>query len=787
MRSFGRRHTLSRWLTGAAAFVLLFAIMLPVNAALPGSSFESNDGNLVVDGGASALDWANAPNRQAALDKPTGQQDDSFGNGTKEDTAVPTVVDGSIPNNKSDLTRFYVANDKVAGKDFLYLAWERVQEPTGTTNMDFEFNQSKVLSSNGVTPVRTAGDVLIKYDLSQGGTNPTLGFHRWVTSGQASQVCEASNSLPCWGKVQPLAGNFEGAINTAPVSDPIAPDAPRSLSARTFGEAAINLTDSGIFPAGQCTAFGKAYLKSRSSDAFTAAVKDFVAPIDINVSNCGGITIHKDALPDGPTDFAYSTTGGLSPVSFSLDDDTNATLSNTQTYAAIQQGTYTVTEGATSGFDLTNIACTVTGTGGTTYTPDLNARTVTIQLKPLDSVDCTFTNTQRGSITIVKNTSGGNDTFAFTGTGTGVDPSFNIATAAGTGSKTFNNLAPGAYSVTETGPQSGWQFTSLSCGAGGVVDGSNGQKANITLPAGGNVTCTFSNTKQGSITIVKDAVPNAVKDFDFSTTGGLSPSTFSLDDDGSEDAANGGLKSSKTYSNVPPGAYSVTEGDAGSNWDLTGLSCDVTGAGTSATPDKPNHLASITLGAGGSVTCTFTNTQRASIVILKKDDAGAVLAGAEFTLYKDAAPTGGAAPGQEDNVAVGQPCVTDANGTCSFTNLVPGDYWAVETDTPDGYETADPQPATVGAGGEVTLTFEDARLFKVIVLVCKQSDHTLYASHVTFDGGTEQTSIKGSDLPTSLQSLESDLCGLGGATLNGVQANDGGAYHAAVTIPKQAL
>ncbi len=40
--------------------------------------------------------------------------------------------------------------------------------------MDFEFNQSSVISTNGVTPVRTAGDVLIQYDLAKGGTNPRV-------------------------------------------------------------------------------------------------------------------------------------------------------------------------------------------------------------------------------------------------------------------------------------------------------------------------------------------------------------------------------------------------------------------------------------------------------------------------------------------------------------------------------------------------------------------------------------------------------------------------------------
>ena len=31
-------------------------------------------------------------------------------------------------------------------------------------------------SANGVTPIRTAGDMLVIYDLSNGGTNPTLSI-----------------------------------------------------------------------------------------------------------------------------------------------------------------------------------------------------------------------------------------------------------------------------------------------------------------------------------------------------------------------------------------------------------------------------------------------------------------------------------------------------------------------------------------------------------------------------------------------------------------------------------
>src|SRR5512132_4528483 len=168
------------WATLAAFAAGLVFTFAASTAPLPGSNFEITDGNLRVDGVAPpALDWANV-NEQRKADKPSGSTDDSFGQGTKEDTPVPTIVNGSIPPNKSDLLNMGFYLEENANGRFLNLFWHRVQEPQGTTNMDFEFNKSSTLSANGVTPVRTAGDVLIQYDLSQGGTNPVLFLSRWV-------------------------------------------------------------------------------------------------------------------------------------------------------------------------------------------------------------------------------------------------------------------------------------------------------------------------------------------------------------------------------------------------------------------------------------------------------------------------------------------------------------------------------------------------------------------------------------------------------------------------------
>ncbi|HET6920097.1 MAG TPA: hypothetical protein VFI46_11610, partial [Jiangellaceae bacterium] len=212
--------------------------------SLPGSDFEiDTDANLKVDDAAPSIDWASVAETRKA-DVPSGSGDDSFGQGTKEDTAVPTVVSGSIPPQKSDLLNFGVYLETTAtGARFLNLFWHRVQEPQGTTNMDFEFNQSSTLSANGVTPVRTSGDLLVQYDLSRGGTSPTLFLSRWIDGSEGSTAadCEASNSLPCWdAKVDLTAqGDATGSINTSDI--PAAEsDGLGDISARTFGEAQLD-------------------------------------------------------------------------------------------------------------------------------------------------------------------------------------------------------------------------------------------------------------------------------------------------------------------------------------------------------------------------------------------------------------------------------------------------------------------------------------------------------------------------------------------------------------------
>jgi hypothetical protein len=52
-----------------------------------------------------------------------------------------------------------------------------------------------------------------------------------------------------------------------------------------------------LFGQNTCGQFGSAYLKSRSSDSFTAALKDFVPPTRVSISNCAALTTNASNTP----------------------------------------------------------------------------------------------------------------------------------------------------------------------------------------------------------------------------------------------------------------------------------------------------------------------------------------------------------------------------------------------------------------------------------------------------------------------------------------------------------
>jgi hypothetical protein len=465
-------------------------------ASLTGSNFEIDvDANLRVDDESPSTDWAGVAEIRAT-DAVNGTGDNSYAGGVKEDTSCPGETTDSIPPNKSDLLSFHVYREPGSAMHpgFLNLAWSRVSDPSGTTLMDFEFNQSSTKCASGPNVVRTAGDLLIEYAIDQGGSRADITARTWTGSawGPTSDLDEPSAACgggPC------AAGTINSSTIPATESDGLI--ATGSKQARTFGEAQIDLRL--LFQPNKCTSFGSAMLKSRSSDSFTSQLKDFVAPVGINLQNCGQVIIRKQTDPDenpNTTDFSYTKAFNTDPVSansFTLKDDGVQDYGKTVLFGS----GYTVVENAPpAGWEFVNVDCGAS----TGVTPSINGATVTFAIdSDADVLDCTYTNRARGRIIVEKITDDGFGSFQFTSNSLTPTP-FTLTTtaagAAGKDSRTFADLAPGTYDVSENVP-TGWNLVSETCD-------DNSDPQSIGLSAGETVTCTFHDARErGAILITK--------------------------------------------------------------------------------------------------------------------------------------------------------------------------------------------------------------------------------------------------------------------------------------------
>src|SRR5438309_5518117 len=103
----------------------------------------------------------------------------------------------------------------------------------------------------------------------------------------------------------------------------------------------------------------------------------------------GRIAVVKDAQPESPQDFNFTAGGGLNPSSFKLDDNSDPTYSNTQTFDNLVPGSgYSLSESVPSGWDQSGASC---NDGSPINNIDVSSG---------ETVTCTFTNLKRGSVTV---------------------------------------------------------------------------------------------------------------------------------------------------------------------------------------------------------------------------------------------------------------------------------------------------------------------------------------------------------------------------------------------------
>ncbi len=188
----------------------------------------------------------------------------------------------------------------------------------------------------------------------------------------------------------------------------------------------------------------------------------------------------------------------------------------------------------------------------------------------------------------------------------------------------FGTVPVGPHTITEIG-QASYTMTGVS-GTNCALLG-EGTGASATVVANTTTVCTFSNAvNRGSITIVKDALPNDAQDFAFTTS--LEESDFTLDDDGDNE---NGVSNTTTFGSLLPGTYSFTE-EAVAGWSLQGMSC----VSSNVSLDLPvSATATVTLHPGENVTCTYTNVKVPycgdGIVNNENEQCDGVVEGGEYT------------------------------------------------------------------------------------------------------------------------------------------------------------
>ena len=303
----------------------------------------------------------------------------------------------------------------------------------------------------------------------------------------------------------------------------------------------------------------------------------------------GTIVVEKDVL-------AGSTNQGFGFDASYIDGDLpDFTLADGQTHESgfLRPGTYSVEELALAGWDLDNVMLIDADTM-TVLNPDVgNGNEFTLAAG--QNVQLVFKNTQLGTIVVEKDVLAGSTNQGFGFDASYVDgdlPDFTLADGE-TNSSGF--LRPGTYSVEELA-LAGWDLdnvTLVDADTMTVLNPDVGNGNEFTLAAGQNVQLVFKNTQLGTILVRKVVDGFDLNETEFGFVSDFDPSEFSLAD--GESVMNSSLR---------PGQYTVQELVSRSRIQLT----DITIGNGSGITNLADGLATVNLGAGDSVTVTFTNT-----------------------------------------------------------------------------------------------------------------------------------------------------------------------------------
>ena len=279
---------------------------------------------------------------------------------------------------------------------------------------------------------------------------------------------------------------------------------------------------------------------------------------------------------------------------------------------------------------VSTVSCTKNG--GAFIAPTAGISLGSIAVAEGDAVVCTFVNTRKGSLTVVKDFTGPFDpsdrvSISVQGTPRNVagTQSGNFGDGDATDPVTVAGNTTASFGEGFVAPATPAQYSSSAAcvdthgtaGTGDDTPVSSSFAANaarlVDVAAGARIVCTITNDRRtGRIRVVKDIVP---------VDGQLGdPGKFDLQVDGSTVRSDAGDGDGSSFVTKPTGSHSVGElggtGTSLTDYDASVSCADQNGAPVSTSASAPWSLA---LAAGKDVTCTITNTRKRGHVKLVKD------------------------------------------------------------------------------------------------------------------------------------------------------------------------
>ena len=398
---------------------------------------------------------------------------------------------------------------------------------------------------------------------------------------------------------------------------------------------------------------------------------------------------------EGPDSVKMTLFGGtISNIAYYIQGDLTTSNSETQinvTFTAASSTAVLAWGGhigsrADWGYDSSGVPMSAGGISGSPYHMRLKEWTLNNLGNQDRSLSAVAVYAPSGYIIIHKNAIP-DDPQDFTFTSTTLTPSPFILDDDGDNANTYSNftifsdLDVGTYDVSENVP-TGWALTEF------FIDDPSGDStslSNLNLAQGETINVYFNDTKNGTIIVHKDAIPDDPQDFTF-TSGTLSPSPFYLDDDADVTYLN-----QRTFSNLLPGTYDVAE-VVPAGWVLS-----------SYFVSDGSPLNALVLGPGETINVYFNNTKLSKITVCKETDPDG-----DPTLF-----TFTPSYGSTFDLTDGQCNISGWLGANTYTVVettpVGWELYEIIINDPDGESTFDLPTATatidLDVGEQITVTF----------------------------------------------------------------------------------